>query len=83
MFGIPVSFIIICIVFSAWCALHDHLNGTMTPAMRRINFVLEIALFIYTVWSFGIVKALVLGVAFAVISGLFGVVWDMLGLRKI
>ena len=82
MFGVPLSFIIICIIVSAWCSLHDHLNGRLTPKIRAFNVVLEIVLFIYAVWSFGILTAIAIAVAFAIVGGLFGFLWDLLGLRK-
>lgn len=82
MFGVPLSFIIICVIVSAWCSLHDHLNGSLTPKIRAFNVVLEIVLFIYAVWSFGILTAIAIAVAFAIVGGLFGFLWDMLGLRK-
>lgn len=83
MFDIPISFIVICVIFSAWCALHDHLNGTFTPTVRKVNFVIEMLLLIYTIYSFGIIKAIVIGIAFGIVGGLFGILWDILGLRKI
>ena len=82
MFGVPLSFIIICIIVSAWCSLHDHLNGRLTPKIRAFNVVLEIVLFIYAVWSFGILTAIAIAVAFAIVGGLIGFLWDLLGLRK-
>lgn len=57
MFGIPLSFVIICIVVSAWCSLHNHLHGRYTPKVRAFNVVLEIILLIYAAWSFGILMA--------------------------
>lgn len=82
MFGVPISFIVGCSVFAAWCALNDHLNGRNTPTIKIINFVLEIVLLIYTVWTFGILKGIIIAVAYIIVGGLFGVIWDMLGMRK-
>lgn len=83
MFGIPLSFVIICVVVSAWCSLHNHLHGRYTPKVRAFNVVLEIILLIYAVWSFGILMAVAIAVAFTIVSALFGVLWRVLGLRKI
>jgi hypothetical protein len=83
MFGIPLSFVIICVVVSAWCSLHNHLHGRYTPKVRAFNVVLEIILLIYAVWSFGILMAVAIAVAFTIVSALFGILWRVLGLRKI
>lgn len=76
MFGIPLSFIIICVIVSAWCALHDHLNGRLTPKIRAFNVVLEIVLFIYAVWSFGILTAIAIAVAFCYCRR---IIWFLVG----
>lgn len=83
MFGIPLSFVIICIVVSAWCSLHNHLHGRYTPEVRAFNVVLEIILLIYAAWSFGILMAVAIAIAFTIVSALFGILWRVLGLRKI
>lgn len=83
MFGIPLSFVIICIVVSAWCSLHNHLHGRYTPKVRAFNVVLEIILLIYAAWSFGILMAVAIAIAFTIVSALFGILWRVLGLRKI
>lgn len=83
MFGIPLSFVIICIVVSAWCSLHNHLHGRYTPKVRAFNVVLEIILLVYAVWSFGILMAVAIAIAFTIVSALFGILWRVLGLRKI
>lgn len=83
MFGIPLSFVIICIVVSAWCSLHNHLHGRYTPKVRTFNVVLEIILLIYAAWSFGILMAVAIAIAFTIVSALFGILWRVLGLRKI
>lgn len=83
MFGVPLSFIIICVIISAWSSLHDHLNGRLTPKIRAFNGALEIILFIYAVWSFGILMAVAIAIAFTIVSALFGILWRALGLRKI
>jgi hypothetical protein len=83
MFGIPLSFVIICIVVSAWCSLHNHLHGRYTPKVRAFNVVLEIILLIYAAWSFGILMAVAIAIAFTIVSALFSILWRVLGLRKI
>lgn len=83
MFGTPLSFVIICIVVSAWCSLHNHLHGRYTPKVRAFNVVLEIILLIYAAWSFGILMAVAIAIAFTIVSALFGILWRVLGLRKI
>lgn len=83
MFGIPLSFVIICIVVSAWCSLHNHLHGRYTPKVRTFNVVLEIILLIYAAWSLGILMAVAIAIAFTIVSALFGILWRVLGLRKI
>lgn len=83
MFGIPLSFVIICIVVSAWCSLHNHLHGRYTQKVRAFNVVLEIILLIYAAWSFGILMAVAIAIAFTIVSALFGILWRVLGLRKI
>ncbi len=83
MFGIPLSFVIICVIVSAWCSLHNHLHGRYTPKVRAFNVVLEIILLIYAAWSFGILMAVAIAIAFTIVSALFGILWRVLGLRKI
>lgn len=45
--------------------------------------MLEIILLIYAAWSFGILMAVAIAIAFTIVSALFGILWRVLGLRKI